>query len=526
MKLYITDLDGTLLGLKPEVPLLTVDMLNELIDEGINITYATARSIVSARPILKDVNFKLPVITMNGAFITDPVTGENVVTHYFSDEKKEFLKQFFTENKLSLLTYSMIDDKQRVSYLKSNINSGVKRYINQRKDDKRLRPVDDFDSLFEGDLFYITLISPSLSKEELDKYFDNKNGFARNYQADTYDTDEYWYEIYRDDVSKANAIKELKALLGADEIICFGDNTNDISMFKNADRCYAVSNAKQELKDMATGVIRSNAQSGVPVFIAKENRIPFARPDTDLFSLPDDKRFKACLKKYSKGSIDNGIGTLNEKQIHSVLKSYFSENEDEKEISIGKYYADIVTENGIIEIQTHNFKKLLPKLRDFLRYSHVTVVYPYAKTTRLTYINKKTGEIISSGSKVHHKDMTEFFLELYRIKRFLNDSNLSICIAGLDVENYLYCGADKKRRKTDIKASVPVNLSFLYTLSCGGDYKVFIPSGLGEIFTMKEFKKCCKFCDASLLLNILKFVGLIDIAGKEGNAILYRLTDC
>ena len=98
MKLYITDLDGTLLGLKPEVPLLTVDMLNELIDEGINITYATARSIVSARPILKDVNFKLPVITMNGAFITDPVTGENVVTHYFSDEKKEFLKLFFTEN--------------------------------------------------------------------------------------------------------------------------------------------------------------------------------------------------------------------------------------------------------------------------------------------------------------------------------------------------------------------------------------------------------------------------------------------
>ena len=50
-----------------------------------------------------------------------------------------------------------------------------------------------------------------------------------------------------------------------------------------------------------------------------------------------------------------GIGTLSEKTLHSVLKNYFEPFSENHEIKIGNYVADIVGENGIIEIQTRQF---------------------------------------------------------------------------------------------------------------------------------------------------------------------------
>ena len=63
--------------------------------------------------------------------------------------------------------------------------------------------------------------------------------------------------------TKANAILQLKEILGCDKVVCFGDAENDIPMFQIADECYAVANAVPELKAIATGVIGSNAEDGV-----------------------------------------------------------------------------------------------------------------------------------------------------------------------------------------------------------------------------------------------------------------------
>ncbi len=523
MKLYISDLDGTLLDFKASLAKLTETILNSEIDKGTMFTYATARSIYSAAPILGKLKLNIPVITQNGAFIVNPENGKKIVSHYFSDSTKSFLIDFFKEHNESLLVYSCDDNREYVSWLEGSINKGTRRYISDRKGDKRLHPCKRYEDLFVGNIYYITLISPTLSPAELDNYFDNKNGFARNYQSDTYKTDEYWYEIYRDDVSKANAVTKLKELVGADEVICFGDNVNDISMFRVSDRAYAVSNCAEELKAYATGIIRSNNQSGVAVFIADENSKQWQHEKKQLNTKADNDRFKECIIKSEKELDSNGIGTLNEKQIHSALKSYFSSTEFDKEIKIGSYYADLVTENGIFEIQTRNFKKLIPKLSVFLEASHVTVVYPFHKRTRLNYINSDTGEFIKSGNYINHKDLTDFFIELYRIKQFLNNPNLTICIANLYVENYRHTKSDLKRRKTDTKKTVPTDLENLIYLEDSDSYRYFIPEGLPEIFSKKDMDKFCNFCESSILIEILKYMGVVDFYGKDKGSYLYKI---
>ena len=54
------------------------------------------------------------------------------------------------------------------------------------------------------------------------------------------------------------------------ELVVFGDHTNDIKMFQIADRRIAVKNAIIELKQQATHIIESNQSDGVVKYIEND----------------------------------------------------------------------------------------------------------------------------------------------------------------------------------------------------------------------------------------------------------------
>jgi len=77
-RLYVSDLDGTLLNSHGEFPKEWAARLNHMINRGLKFTIATARNYDSTHPILRDVNLQLPVILFNGAYLTHFETGENL----------------------------------------------------------------------------------------------------------------------------------------------------------------------------------------------------------------------------------------------------------------------------------------------------------------------------------------------------------------------------------------------------------------------------------------------------------------
>jgi len=136
----------------------------------------------------------------------------------------------------------------------------MKQFVSSRKGDKRNNPVQYADALCRGEMFYITCID---EKEKLEPLFNKyKNIYHCVFQNDIY-TKTQWLEIMPKAASKSNAIKQLKALLGCEKLVVFGDGKNDIDMFELADEAYAVSNAVDELKNIATGIISSNDDDGV-----------------------------------------------------------------------------------------------------------------------------------------------------------------------------------------------------------------------------------------------------------------------
>lgn len=66
-----------------------------------------------------------------------------------------------------------------------------------------------------------------------------------------------------DGMGDSNAIGKLKKIWNCDKVISFGDAVNDIPMFEISDGNYAVENAVEELKAVATGIIDSNENDGV-----------------------------------------------------------------------------------------------------------------------------------------------------------------------------------------------------------------------------------------------------------------------
>ena len=73
--LYVSDMDGTLLGEDSRLSAATVTTLNRIIGEmGGLFTVATARTPATVVPLMQEVNARLPFIVIGGSAMWNPVT--------------------------------------------------------------------------------------------------------------------------------------------------------------------------------------------------------------------------------------------------------------------------------------------------------------------------------------------------------------------------------------------------------------------------------------------------------------------
>lgn len=266
--LYVTDLDGTLLNQAAKVSERSIEIINRLVEEGMLFTYATARSLVSAAVATDGLTAKIPVIAYNGAFIFKPDTGEVLHSVKFTEEEMHNIRGALEKNNISPLVYSVIDGADRLSWDVNRENEGMRNYLSRRQGDRRLRPLQGNDGLYAGEVFYFTCVG---TYEELKPLYDTMSvsgleqadtRYVCTLQKELYQP-EYFCEIMPAEATKARAIMRLKGLWNCDRIVSFGDAINDIPMFRISDECYAVENAVEELKALATGIIASNEEDGV-----------------------------------------------------------------------------------------------------------------------------------------------------------------------------------------------------------------------------------------------------------------------
>ena len=263
--LYISDLDGTLLDNTPKTSEYTNSKLNELLNNGLIFSFATARSYTTAKKVITGLSMKYPAVVHNGTFIVDK-DGVIIAKNTFSKEDSKSIINTLLDSGVNPVVYSLINGKEQFSYIRERLNSETLEFLSSREDDPRNREVFITDRLYDGEVYYFTLIGDEDKTKPLYDYYKDK--FQCFFQQDIYSND-YWLEILPKGATKANAVKQLAELLECDHIVAFGDGINDIDMFKVSDECYAVENATESLKQIATNIIDRNTDNGVVSWILK-----------------------------------------------------------------------------------------------------------------------------------------------------------------------------------------------------------------------------------------------------------------
>ena len=271
--LYVSDLDGTLLNGHSLVSEKTADLLNRLITEKqLLFTVATARTPATVSKLMEEVKTNLPYIVMAGAALWD-------------NERKEYSeKQAFDNLTVSRLlqSYEAYDILPFVYRIHGNcinahhspkLSAGERSFIEQRLQSplKKLitsglsqtdNPDDAVLVYSMGEYVTLRAIADDIERQ----------GVPCTIMCyhDIFDYQQGYLEIYAKDTTKAAAIKRLAAQVGAERIVVFGDNLNDIPMMKMADWSVAVENAFDEVKACADEVIGTNEEDSVARWIAKD----------------------------------------------------------------------------------------------------------------------------------------------------------------------------------------------------------------------------------------------------------------
>ena len=244
----------------------------------------------------------------------------------------------------------------------------------------------------------------------------------------------------------------------------------------------------------------------------------------------DEKRFEAVKNNFIASKRERyGIGTLQEKTVHGILKDYYAPDKDMQEIPVNGYVADIFTGTEIIEIQTANFNKMRDKLTSFLPDYPVTIVYPIPHIKWIGWIDEETGSCSALRKSPLTGTVYRAFYELYKIKAFLSNKNLHLCFPLLDIEEYrlLNGWSRDKKRGSHRYDRIPIAMADEIRFDRIEDYMQLVPYDLEEPFTVTEFAKAVKIQkeEAQRVLHILNYLDILEQKGKKGRSYAYYVKD-
>ncbi len=279
--MYITDLDNTLLNGNGLLSDFTKEKLQQLINHGVPITFATARSGFTSGVVLNFIDFKLPFIILNGGAIIDPFTGELL---YVSEIRNEIFIEVIKSTIGLTQPFVIGVNNGKEVFLHKKVTSEVhKNHLNNRLiyGDKRQVEVDEFHQI--DNVINVTFLDTFDNISEVEAILRSKFSeeltiykYVKTKKDDTY----YFLDVSSKGANKGNAIRELSKITGfsINEMTCFGDEVNDIEMFNENVTGVAVANAIKELKHSAKLVIGPNTEDSVIKYIINnEDKVKIRR---------------------------------------------------------------------------------------------------------------------------------------------------------------------------------------------------------------------------------------------------------
>lgn len=259
-KLVAIDLDGTLLDHNKKIPRSTVETIKKIEENGVAVVLASARPVCSMLPYVKQLNLKMPMVSLSGAYIVMPDQSEIIY---------ERPLEFTSYQKLA----NIIENKK--CYLKVYGKNHL--YVE--------RAIEETFKYSEGFFVpYTEVGAGGLSKMEKVPFRMFVHGLSSQVLQElrlviqegfpmftTVKEATNGLEVVDFMVNKGNALQILceKYSIDMADVIAIGNEGNDISMVKEAGLGVAMGNACDELKQLADEITKDNTALGVEWVLKK-----------------------------------------------------------------------------------------------------------------------------------------------------------------------------------------------------------------------------------------------------------------
>ena len=261
IKIVATDMDGTLLDPRGQLDLPRLEkILDKLDHRGVRFVIATGNEVHRMRQLLGHLAERVVLVVANGAriFENDELLQAQTWDDAMVDRALGHFKGRECQNQF------VVTGMNGGFVKKGTVFTELDKFMTPEMIEKlyqRMQFVDEFDSkLFGGVLKMSMVVGEERSDSVLQEINDLFDGHVRAVSSGYGCID-----ILQDGIHKAWGLEELlkRWNLKPEQIIAFGDSENDIEMLELAGISYAMENAEDRVKEIATEVAPANSQAGV-----------------------------------------------------------------------------------------------------------------------------------------------------------------------------------------------------------------------------------------------------------------------
>ena len=260
------DIDGTLTNAKKEITPHTLETLLAVQKQGKKVILASGRptpGLTHYAETLKLDEYGGYLLSYNGAKITQYHTKEVIVNQTLPPDMIPCLYAFAKEHELGIISY------ENDGILCGN---GIDSYIELEKriNGIPLKEVDNFPDYITFPVNKCLMTGPDEKMAVMEQELKNLYGD----QLSIYRSEAFFLEIMPPNVDKANSLSHLLAHLNLtkEQLIACGDGYNDRSMIRYAGLGVAMANAKEEVKQDADIITKSNEEDGVAAVVTQYMR--------------------------------------------------------------------------------------------------------------------------------------------------------------------------------------------------------------------------------------------------------------
>ena len=275
IKLIASDMDGTLINSKHEISEGNLTSIRKAQEKGITFAIATGRDYKMVKPFLDKYNLKCEAIVMNGAEYRDE---EGNILGSISIEKykvkliiEEILKvtriiELYTNKGVFVYKISEEEIEASINRIKQfnkwMSRESILKVLNELRKQMTEFEVEDIDKIIDSDTIFYKIITFDDNKEVIRKLKEKIGEIGGLAVAST---SEYDIEVNDEKAQKGLILSKVAKIknIENDEVMVLGDSFNDYSMFTTFKNSYAMENAINEIKEIATYITDSNDNDGV-----------------------------------------------------------------------------------------------------------------------------------------------------------------------------------------------------------------------------------------------------------------------